>query len=222
MTREPDLPIGDYVLGELDGAERQRLERRLGEEPGLRERVQGLEAIGSMLESLPGEAWEALGERSGSAAQPARGRRAGSGRLRLGLAAGVCALMLGAGIGVGVLIERPGATSGPTVILRALAGNAALDRAQARMTAGGHRMVLNVEHLPATAPGEFYELWLMNDARSLVAVASFRVGAGGRAELEVPLPVAASGYRYLDISLQRATAGPAHSGDSVLRAAIRT
>ena len=81
-------------------------------------------------------------------------------------------------------------------------------------------MLLTVEHLPVTAPGHFYELWLMNSTSDLVSVASFNVDAHGRAQLSVPLPVSASRYHFLDISLQQAAAGPAHSGDSVLRAPI--
>ena len=136
----------------------------------------------------------------------------------MALVAASAALLLGAGIGIGVLIERPGSAAGPTVVLHALTGPSAA-RATARMTSGG-RMLLAVDHLPSTAPGRFYELWLMNSDRDLVSVASFRVGANGRAQLNVPLPVAAGRYHYLDISLQQATAGPAHSGDSVLRAPI--
>ena len=136
----------------------------------------------------------------------------------MALVAAACALLLGAGIGIGVLIERPGSAGGPTVVLRAVAGPSS-EQATARMTSGG-RMVLTVDHLPATAPGRFYELWLMNSDSDLVSVASFRVGSDGKAQLNVPLPVSAARYHYLDISLQHAAAGPAHSGDSVLRAPV--
>jgi hypothetical protein len=185
--------------------------------------VEGLEAIGSLLESLPSEAWETLGPGPSSVPERARRRvlaepRLGL-RLRRGLLAGACGLLLAGGIAIGVAIERPGSPSGPTVVLHALVGGQNAERAVARMTTGG-RMVLTVERLPPTGAGSFYELWLMNSLHNLVAVASFRVGADGRAELNVPLPVPASRYRYLDISLQQSSAGPAHSGDSVLRAPI--
>jgi len=219
MSRELDEQIADFVLGELGAEERGRLQDRMRDDPALRDRVESLAVISGMLESLPGEAWETLGERPRPAAARTRRGPAPRGRWYPGLVAAACALLLGAGIGIGVLIERPSASSGPTVVLHALAGGPSSERALARMTAGG-RMVLTAQHLPATGPGDYYELWLMNDSRSLVAVASFRVGADGRAELDVPLPVAASRYRYLDISLQQAAAGPAHSGDSVLRAPI--
>jgi len=225
MSREPQEPIGDYVLGELSEEERRRVQQRLREDPLLRDRVEGLEAIAGMLESLPPEAWETLGPRPGPVTvrdrAPWRSSLRQWLRPRPALVAGACALLLGAGIGIGVLIERPASPSGPTVVLHALAGAAPSERALARMTPGG-RMVLSVERLPPTGPGSFYELWLMTNLHDLVAVASFRVGADGRAELDVPLPVSPARYRYLDISLQRSSAGPGHSGDSVLRAPIPT
>jgi len=220
MSREPDERIGDFVLGELSAEERRQLEQRIAADPALRERVAGLEALAGMLESLPGEAWATLGSAGRPAPEEVRPRRRRyAARLRLGSAVAALALALGAGIGIGVLIERPASPTGPTVVLHALAGRPSAAEALARMTPGG-RMLLSAEHLPATPPGEFYELWLMNNRRSLVAVASFRVGSGGRAQLDVPLPAAPAHYRYLDISLQQAAAGPAHSGDSVLRAPI--
>jgi anti-sigma factor RsiW len=212
MSRPSDEQINDYLMGELPVHERERMLEMMSEDPALRERVTSLESVTGMLESLPHEAWQTLGER------PAPHTPRTAPRMRIGLVAAVCVLLLGIGIGVGVLIERPGATTGAIVVLHPLSGPSS-EQATARMTSGG-RMVLTVDHLPSTAPGRFYELWLMNSTSDLVAVASFRVGSDGRAQLNVPLPVSAARYRYLDISLQQAAAGPAHSGDSVLRAAI--
>lgn len=236
MSQEEHEHVSDYILGELSGEARERLEGRMREDGAFRERVQRLEPLAAMLESLPDAAWETLGDLPSAAAQaPAealatpssprpRARRAAPARpwrrvRRPVLVAAACALLLGAGVGIGVLIEQPGPGAGPTVVLHALAGGRPDELARARMTPTGH-MVLTVEHLPVVAAGRFYELWLMNNAHDLVAVASFRVGRDGRAELNVPLPVSSGHYRYLDISLQRASAGPAHSHESVLRAAI--
>ena len=211
MSREDRERIGDYVLGEGSEAERALMLARLHDDAELRGRVEGLQGLAGVLESLPTSAWETLGARP----RPVERRVL---RLRPALAAAACALLLAIGVGIGVLVERPGSSAGPTVALQPL-GGASSARASARMTAGG-RMLLTVEHLPVTAPGRFYELWLMNSTSDLVSVASFRVGSDGRAELNVPLPVSASRYHFLDISLQQAAAGPAHSGDSVLRAPI--
>jgi hypothetical protein len=220
MSREPEERISDYLTGELDPGEREELLEQMRRDPALRERVGGLESVAATLESLPREAWETLGERHAPVARPVARPARRMPRRRMALVAAGCALLLGAGagVGIGVLIERPGSPGGPTVVLHALAGPSS-ERATARMTSGG-RMVLTVNHLPSTAPGRYYELWLMNSARDLVSVASFRVGSNGKAVLSVPLPVSAARYRYLDISLQRAASGPAHSTDSILQAPI--
>ncbi len=215
MSREGEELISDFLMGELPHDERELMLERMREDPALRERVTSLEAVAAKLESLPHEAWQTLGEQP--TMRSARMGRAAP-RVRMALVAAACALLLGAGIGIGVLIERPGTTAGATAVLRPLAGPSS-EQATARMTPGG-RMILSVAHLRPTAPGRFYELWLMNSTTDLVSVASFRVGSDGRAELNVPLPVSAAHYRFLDISLQQASAGPAHSGNSVLRAAI--
>ncbi len=218
MSRPSDERISDFLTGELAPAEREEMLEQMRQDPVLRERVGSLESIAANLELLPREAWETLGEQPRPAARTARRPSPRTPRRRMALVAAACALLLGAGIGIGVLIERPGSAGGPTVVLRAVAGPSS-EQATARMTSGG-RMVLTVDHLPATAPGRFYELWLMNSDSDLVSVASFRVGSDGKAQLNVPLPVSAARYHYLDISLQHAAAGPAHSGDSVLRAPV--
>jgi hypothetical protein len=218
MSREVDERISDYLAGEMAPEERERMLEEMRQDPALRERVRGLESIAEMLDSLPRESWETLGDRSPAIAGRAPRGSWGMPRMRMAVLTGACTLLLALGIGIGVLIERPSATAGPRVVLHALAGPST-EQATARMTPDG-RMVLTVEHLPPTAAGRFYELWLMNSTSDLVSVASFRVGSDGKAELDVPLPVSTARYRYLDISLQRAAEGPSHSGDSVLRAPI--
>jgi hypothetical protein len=89
------------------------------------------------------------------------------------------------------------------------------------MPGGGH-MLLDVRDLPASAPGTYYELWLMTSRTDLVSVTSFRTGASGTALLRLVLPDNPSHYRFLDVSVQRVDSGAAISRDNVLRAAIPT
>ncbi len=103
-----------------------------------------------------------------------------------------------------------------SVVLAPLGQAAASERAVAFMPAPG-QMVLRVADLPPSAPGSFYELWLMTDRRRLEPVAAFRVGDNRRAQLVLRLPDDPHRYAYLDISVQRVGAGTTHSGDSVLR-----
>ncbi len=82
------------------------------------------------------------------------------------------------------------------------------------------QMVVTVRHLPRSAPGTYYELWLMTNLKQLAPVSSFRVAHDGSVHLDVVLPDNPHHYAYLDISLQRIGAGTAHSSVNVLRGAI--
>ena len=76
---------------------------------------------------------------------------------------------------------------------------------------------LRVNGLKETKPSQFYELWLLGPDGRLVGLGSFRVGADGSADLDLPLPVNPDAFRYFDISLEPADGNPGHSGVSVLR-----
>ncbi|HST43183.1 MAG TPA: hypothetical protein VLK58_26895 [Conexibacter sp.] len=233
-----DAQLSDYLLGELDPAARERFEERLAREPELRAQAERLAPAVARLESLPEQAWDALPGGAGSAAGAGVGAQAGAGR---GRAAGgprrwlpaaprswaatalAAVALLGAGIGIGVLVDGDGGGTrggdGPAVVLAPLDSARVSAGATARMT-GPNRMLLTIEDLPPAPAGSYYEAWLLNDPDDLVPVASFSVGADGRAVVEVPLPAAADRYRYLDVSLQRVDGGTEHSSDSVLRGAL--
>ncbi|MGC9219876.1 MAG: anti-sigma factor [Solirubrobacteraceae bacterium] len=108
----------------------------------------------------------------------------------------------------------------PHVVLSPVSpGASAHGTAVAYMTGGAH-MTLTLKGLPSSAPGTYYELWLMTSYTRLVPVASFRVGTSGGGTLRLLLPDNPHAYRYLDISVQRLGAGSAISRQSVLRGAI--
>jgi anti-sigma-K factor RskA len=86
------------------------------------------------------------------------------------------------------------------------------------LIAGDQRRArVDVSGLAPSGSDHFYELWLLDDDGRMVALGAFQVGAGGRAEVELPIPVTPSQYRYFDVSLQEDNGDPAHSGVSVLR-----
>jgi anti-sigma-K factor RskA len=78
-------------------------------------------------------------------------------------------------------------------------------------------MQLSVSGLPRVGGGGFYEVWMMRDATHLVALGSFRVGADGRARVDLPVTASPRRFPVLDISREAADGDPAHSGHSVLR-----
>jgi hypothetical protein len=209
--------LSDYVLEEAAEDERREIEARLAADPSLRERAQRLRDVAAELEALPPSVWSAVtgeNDRRPVARRPRFPR--GIPRLTAALAA---AALFVAGLGAGALLEHGSAgTPGRTVALAPL-GSAPTAAAGDAHLVGGDQLVLTVQHLPASRPQQYYEAWLMTSTTRLVPLASFRVGRGGQARLTLPLPAAASAYRYIDVSLQRVGAGTRHSADSVLRGA---
>jgi anti-sigma-K factor RskA len=214
--------LSGYLLDDLDPGERERIEQSLAQDGALSSRVRCLAPLVHQLEQLPDDAWAFVAEQHADARRtPVRRPRWWQRPLavRPALASTAAAALLAVGVGVGVLLERTPGSSGATVALRALPGELPSAFARARLTDDGH-IVLVIRNLPASQPGTYYEAWLMTDTTRLVPVAAFRPGADGNAKIDVPLPAAAAGYRYIDISLQHAGAGTAHSNDSVLRGTI--
>jgi hypothetical protein len=202
---------------------------RIAADPALRRRSEQLHDVIQRLEALPPSAWDGLesptvddGEipHESSAAVPSPGRRTTAPRSRrFAVAALALVAIFAAGVGAGAVIwsaQGSRATSiRQTIALRPLSGRSQA-HGIARVTQSG-QLKLAVSDLPRTPTGRFYEAWLMTSRARLVPIASFRVGPDGRASMNVLLPASPSRYRFIDISLQRAAAGPAHSGDSVLR-----
>jgi anti-sigma-K factor RskA len=201
----------EFVLGELDERRRAEVIRRLEADVDLRAEVEVMRALAGDLGELPADAWLQT-----EAARPApRGRRAWSVRPAFALGAVLLALILGGA--AGVLLDDGGDSSPPAaqIVLQPLGPDAAA-RGEVAMPSEGE-MVLSVSDLPSTAPGQYYEVWLIDDRERTVPIASFRVGGDGAARLRVPLPVDPARFRFFDVSRQEEAAGTQHSGDSVLR-----
>jgi hypothetical protein len=113
---------------------------------------------------------------------------------------------------------RSQATGRPGTLAPLVPGGAA--RGTARLTTGSPpRLVLSVRGLAAPDDGGGYVVWLYNDvtdARSLSGAlrGSFRVSA--------PLPGNYRRYRFVDVSREPADGNRNHSGQSVLRAPLRS
>ena len=127
----------------------------------------------------------------------------------------VAMLLLAVGAGGALLAGSRDQEGGRTLSLAPLAQGAG--GGKVRVAGAGGRATLAVSGLARSRAGEFYELWLLTPPGDLVSLGSFRVGAGGRAELEVPLPVDPSRYRFLDVSVEPDDGDPSHSARSILR-----
>lgn len=206
--------------------------------PGeLAEELASMRSLVRTLDQLPGQAWAEVPplpatapRTAGSTARPRLGLTLVRLRIAPGFGGPLAAATLAVAFFVGALTHPfSAATTRPLgpglaaparhVVLKPLPGTAAHSLAVAYMPGGGH-MVLNVRNLPRSAPGTYYELWLMTSDTDLVSVTSFRVGARGTSSLKLVLPDDPSHYRYLDISVQHLAAGVSISQDNVLRGAL--
>lgn len=237
----PSDQISSYLLGELDAAEAAAFERRLEADRELHEEVERLRPLVTRLEALPAAVWEApepppLAMPEDAAApspsdpdpdvstRPARRRR-----LRLPVftpralsTAGLAVVMLVIGIAGGLLIaggddsetRAPGASD---LMLSRIDDGPSGASGSVLVAADERQARLQVSGLEPNGSGRFYELWLLDEDGRMIALGAFQVGADGRADVELPMPVPPSRYRYFDISLQEDNGDPAHSGISVLR-----
>lgn len=213
----------DYLFGELGPAGRAEAERRMREDEAFRREVERLRPVVRRLESLPAEAWAPLAPPPlDILPEPAPVARRRPRWLRPVAAGAIACALLGAGVGAGLLIGSRGGgePEGPALALRPLGAEPASAGGTARVVGrGGAALRLQVHGLRPSGKGRVYELWLMDDAVRLVALATFRVPASGAATVQVPLAIAPARYRYFDVSLEPLDGDPGHSGDSVLRGA---
>lgn len=222
--------ISSYLLGELGPEEAAAFERSLDGDAALREEVERLCPLVARLEQLPPDAWEPVEppplEMPADASEPKpaaerpRRRRLPAVTLRPLPAAALATLLLAIGLAAGLLIEGGGSggpVDGPELVLSRIDDGPAGASGDVAVAANDSRATLAVEGLAPSGSDQFYELWLLDEDGRMIALGSFQVGEDGRAEIELPIPVAPSRYTYFDVSLQEDNGDPTHSGVSVLR-----
>jgi Anti-sigma-K factor rskA len=220
-SRRRRLAAAERVLDELDPAATTGTSP-VPEDPALAAEITSIRAITKLLAEVPAEAWQPIPAPGHDPASPTRRPRRRLTRA-WALAGAVALACLAIGFAAGALMNRGAgghtSTTPPpaaTATLRPLPGQPAASAGRAQLASTG-RIVISFTRLPNPGIGSFYEAWLMTSPTKLIPVASFRPDAQGRARVETTLPAPVGAFRYLDVSLQRAGAGPAHSRDSVLR-----
>lgn len=193
------------------------------EDPEFAAEIASMRALTTLLAEVPAEAWQPIPTPVPElASSPARRRHRHVTRSRA-LAGTVVLACLAIGFVGGALVNRgaggpasPPPPQAAMATLLPLPGQPAAAVARVQLASAG-RIVISLSRLPRPGAGRFYEAWLMTSPTKLIPVASFRPDARGRATVETSLPAPVAAFAYIDVSLQRAAAGPAHSGDSVLR-----
>jgi hypothetical protein len=108
---------------------------------------------------------------------------------------------------------KPSRSAAPTARLAAFGSSGATGTAA--LTSGGQRLVIKASGLASGT----YQVWLYN---SVIDAASLTKVSGTSLSLDLKLPANASHFRYVDISREPDDGNPNHSGESVLRVALKT
>ena len=223
--RGDDTLIADYLLGELPEAERAEVERRIARDAGFADAVARMRAVVECLEAVPDLGWPADETPALPPLPPlpglSRPRRFAWPPARPAFAVAAAVAVLAAGVAIGALVTGRGDDAppeGPALALARLGDAGPSAHGEARVVGGDEDTLrVQVNGLRPSGTGAVYELWLMDGADRLLSLGSFRVPASGDAEVDVPLPVPVTDFRYIDVSLEPEDGDPAHSGDSVLR-----
>lgn len=125
----------------------------------------------------------------------------------------------GAGIRLIDRTEAPAATLVASVALDTLDTQKRLGEAEV-IRAGG-AVDLRIDTQPLAADGGYLEVWLINsDLKRMVSVGVLRTG-DRTASFPISADLLSQGYVIVDISRERFDDKPQHSGDSLVRGALR-
>jgi hypothetical protein len=203
MSEHPYEELPSLLFGELDRAGVTRVSDHLAGCDDCRRELAVLAATSASL--------RATARHAQPAAAPDPRRRRGA---LLGLAAALVVAVVAAAVLWTVGPLRPGG-AGRTVPLAGVGAVAASGQASMTGDGGDRQMTVTASGLPALAPGQFYEVWLLDPGAGTV----FPVGvlpAGGQARFTLPASVVGR-YQAVDVSLEADDGDPAHSKRSLLR-----
>ncbi len=227
--------LSGYLLGELDGDERERFEAALAADPALAAEVERLRPVVSRLATLEPAAWEPARDLPPLPSLPPAGDEAPGVDarrprwwqrplvLRPFPAAALAAALIALGVVTGTLLldgDADEASGGRVIALAPVEPLGGTASGTAEFATSGERATVHLTGLPPTEDGEFYELWLLNAPDDLVSLGSFSVPASGEVDVTVPVPGDADAFQALDLSVEPADGDPAHSSRSVLRAPL--
>ena len=209
MSEHPYEELPSLLFGELDRAGVTRVSDHLAGCDDCRRELAALAATSASLRATARHLQPSVAPGPG-AAGAARRRR---GPL-LGLAAALVVAVVAAVALWTVGPLRPGGDA-RTVPLAGVGAVTASGRASMAGDGGDRQMTVTASGLPALAPGQFYEVWLLDpDAGTVFAVGV--LSADGRARFTLPASVVGR-YQAVDISLEADDGEPAHSKHSLLR-----
>jgi anti-sigma-K factor RskA len=211
MSEHPHDELPGLLFGELSRAEVMVVSDHLAGCDECRRELAVLAATSASLKATARQA-EPAGEPAAPAPAPVR---AGSRRRRGPLVGLAAALALAVVAAVVLWTGGLGRPDDRTVPLAGVGAVAASGRASMTGDDGDRAMTVTADGLPAPAPGQYYEVWLLDPDAGTV----FPVGVLPRdGEARFTLPASVVGrYRAIDVSLEADDGDPGHSRRSLLR-----
>ncbi len=226
----------EYALGLLDGPDLEQARRMETENPAFAADVRAFAQVGTRLDTLQADEWDAVGPpplrldvAAPAAAAPRRswlsglGERIGSAlTARPAVALACAALLVGLGVGAGLLVaggDDAAAPAGQVVALERFDEGpiGASGTATVAQLDGVREVTLDTRGLEPSPDGTSYEVWMIRDADDMVGLGTFKVGPEGRATVTLPAGVDPADYPVMDVSIEPDGGPAAHSGVSVLR-----
>ena len=245
---EPHPDLGGYVLGGLGPGEAEAFEAHLATCDLCRAEVEELRPLPGLLDEAAGpvELPPDLRARTLAAVaaapidltDPAGGRRPppgtpagelaaprrGGGRWQPGLRRLAVAAVAVVALAAGLTVVNLGRDQQPALAefeLVAPPGQPGRGRAVVRDSDAGRVVELEVEGLPPSPSGTFYECWFVADGDTLeapkrVSAGTFRVGSDGRAELRMVSAADLERFPKMGVTIEPDDGDPRRTGDKVL------
>jgi hypothetical protein len=219
--REHRESVAAYALGALDPAEVTALRAHLAGCDACDRYSEEMAALVPLLDlagGVDGANIEAPADLEDSVARriAAEGSRRRPRRVRRPLIAGFGGLAVGAAATLGVVVAMGGfrddAASARAVDLSGTdSAPSAWGTADLQTGPHGTTIRLEADGLPASKPGQHYEVWL-SDGRRGITAGTFRVGRDGKARCTLATAGRADRFRLVDVTLEEDTQ-PAAGGD---------
>ncbi len=134
------------------------------------------------------------------------------------------AVVLAAGISLGLLLSGGTPAQSAALVLRSGTGLSASASGTARQADSGWSVQLTAVHLPATGPGQFYQCWWVGPGNRpghplLVSAGTFTVGPSGTATVQMWTAADPDSFPTIEITLDSA-AQPGQPGRVVLSGTV--
>ncbi len=212
--------LGSYLLGELAIEEERKLEHHLEECPKCRHELDHVRQAHNLLRKLA--ATEPPAELKSELLAQVRGVTPGPSRAWWFWVSAAAAVLVVAVLVVGLLQVITGEpSSGVPLTATALAPEAG-GEVWVEEVGENFQVELEVWGMPKLEEDEYYEMWYYAEDGGRLSCGTFRVGAEGRATVNLTAPASAEIYPEIEITREPNDGDPRASGEEILEGKLRS